>query len=118
MKRSSILFAASLAAFTSITAVAQDYPAKPSPSWSHTRQAATTTCAPASSPCRCRKRSASRSSPTTVRAPAATSVTALVSRAPPDGYTLGIGAMGPLAVNSALYPNMGFDPEKDLVPVI
>jgi tripartite-type tricarboxylate transporter receptor subunit TctC len=43
---------------------------------------------------------------------------ALVARAAPDGYTLGIGAMGPLAVNSALYPTMGFDPEKDFVPVI
>jgi tripartite-type tricarboxylate transporter receptor subunit TctC len=43
---------------------------------------------------------------------------ALVARAAPDGYTLGIGAMGPLAVNSALYPNMGFDPQKDFVPVI
>ena len=43
---------------------------------------------------------------------------ALVARAPGDGYTLGIGAMGPLAVNSALYPNLGFDPQKDFVPVI
>jgi tripartite-type tricarboxylate transporter receptor subunit TctC len=34
---------------------------------------------------------------------------AAVAKASPDGYTLGIGAMGPLAVNGALYPTMGFD---------
>jgi len=34
---------------------------------------------------------------------------AAVAKAAPDGYTLGIGAMGPLAVNGALYPEMGFD---------
>ena len=33
-----------------------------------------------------------------------------VARAKPDGYTLGIGAMGPLAVNPALFPKMTFDP--------
>jgi tripartite-type tricarboxylate transporter receptor subunit TctC len=41
-----------------------------------------------------------------------------VSRATPDGYTLGIGAMGPLTVNPALFPKMTFDPAKDLVPVV
>ena len=42
---------------------------------------------------------------------------ATVARAAPDGYTIGIGAMGPLAVNPALFPNMGFDP-KDFVPIV
>ena len=42
---------------------------------------------------------------------------ATVARAAPDGYTLGIGAMGPLAVNPALFPNMGFDP-KDFTPIV
>jgi tripartite-type tricarboxylate transporter receptor subunit TctC len=42
---------------------------------------------------------------------------ALVARSSPDGYTLGIGAMGPLAVNSALYPSLGFEP-KDFVPIV
>lgn len=42
---------------------------------------------------------------------------ATLARAAPDGYTIGIGAMGPLAVNSALFPNMGFDP-KDFVPIV
>ena len=41
-----------------------------------------------------------------------------VARAKPDGYTLGIGAMGPLAVNPALFPKMTFDPSKDFVPVV
>jgi tripartite-type tricarboxylate transporter receptor subunit TctC len=41
-----------------------------------------------------------------------------VSRAAPDGYTLGIGAMGPLTVNPSLFPKMTFDPAKDLVPVV
>lgn len=42
----------------------------------------------------------------------------LVARAQPDGYTLGIGAMGPMTVNPALFPKMSFDPAKDLVPVV
>jgi tripartite-type tricarboxylate transporter receptor subunit TctC len=41
-----------------------------------------------------------------------------VARAPADGYTLGVGAMGPLTVNPALFPKMTFDPAKDFVPVV
>ncbi|HKW82932.1 MAG TPA: tripartite tricarboxylate transporter substrate binding protein [Burkholderiaceae bacterium] len=41
-----------------------------------------------------------------------------VARAAPDGYTLGIGAMGPLTVNPSLFPKMNFDPAKDFVPVV
>jgi len=41
-----------------------------------------------------------------------------VARAAGDGYTLGIGAMGPLAVNAALFPKMSFDPVRDFVPVL
>lgn len=41
-----------------------------------------------------------------------------VARAVADGYTLGIGAMGPLAVNPALFPKMNFDPVRDFVPVV
>jgi tripartite-type tricarboxylate transporter receptor subunit TctC len=40
-----------------------------------------------------------------------------VSRAAPDGYTLGIGAMGALAVNPTLFPKVNFNP-KDFVPVV
>ena len=40
-----------------------------------------------------------------------------VARATPDGYTLGIGAMGPMTVNPSLFPKMTFDPAKDLIPI-
>jgi len=42
---------------------------------------------------------------------------AAVAKAAPDGYTLGIGAMGPLAVNHALYPDMSFD-AKSFEPIV
>jgi len=42
----------------------------------------------------------------------------IVARAPGDGYTLGIGAMGPMTVNPSLFPKMPFDPAKDLIPVV
>jgi tripartite-type tricarboxylate transporter receptor subunit TctC len=41
-----------------------------------------------------------------------------VARATPDGYTLGIGTLGPLAVNAALFPKMTFDPARDFVPIV
>jgi len=41
----------------------------------------------------------------------------LVAKAAPDGYTVGIGAAGALAVNISLYASMPFSPEKDLAPV-
>ena len=41
----------------------------------------------------------------------------LVAKAPPDGYTIGVGAAGALAVNLSLYPKMPFDPLKDFAPV-
>lgn len=41
----------------------------------------------------------------------------IVAKAPPDGYTVGLGAAGALAVNISLYPRMPFDPVKDFAPV-
>lgn len=41
----------------------------------------------------------------------------IVAKAPPDGYTIGVGAAGALAVNISLYPRMPFDPVKDFAPV-
>lgn len=41
----------------------------------------------------------------------------VVAKAAPDGYTLGIGAAGALAVNPSLYPSMPYDPVRDLVAV-
>jgi len=41
----------------------------------------------------------------------------LVSKAKPDGYTLLMGSVGPLAVNASLYKRMAFDNLKDLTPI-
>lgn len=41
----------------------------------------------------------------------------MLTRATPDGYTIGMGSFGPLAVNPSLYPKLGFDP-KTLIPII
>jgi tripartite-type tricarboxylate transporter receptor subunit TctC len=41
-----------------------------------------------------------------------------VARATPDGYTLGIGTLGPLAVNASIFPKMTFDPARDFVPIM
>jgi tripartite-type tricarboxylate transporter receptor subunit TctC len=41
----------------------------------------------------------------------------MVAKAAPDGYTIGLGAAGALAVNVSLYSRMPFDPVKDLTPV-
>jgi tripartite-type tricarboxylate transporter receptor subunit TctC len=40
-----------------------------------------------------------------------------VAKATPDGYTLGLGGTGTLAVDPTLYPNVGYDPRKDFAPV-
>ena len=41
----------------------------------------------------------------------------LVAKAKPDGYTLFMGSVGPLAVNASLYKSMPFDNIKDFAPV-
>ena len=43
--------------------------------------------------------------------------TAQVARTAPDGYTLAMVSVGTMAINPAMYRNMGFDPEKDLAPI-
>ncbi len=40
-----------------------------------------------------------------------------VAKSPPDGHTLVIGALGPLAMNPALYPKTPFDPVQDFAAV-
>ena len=40
-----------------------------------------------------------------------------VAKSAPDGYTLGLGGTGTLAVDPTLYPNAGYDPRKDFAPV-
>jgi tripartite-type tricarboxylate transporter receptor subunit TctC len=41
----------------------------------------------------------------------------VVAKAAPDGHTIGLAAAGALSSNVSLYPNMPFNPEKDLAPV-
>jgi tripartite-type tricarboxylate transporter receptor subunit TctC len=40
-----------------------------------------------------------------------------VAKADPDGYTLGLGGTGTLAIDPTLYGNVGYDPRKDFAPV-
>src|SRR6516165_3284074 len=39
------------------------------------------------------------------------------TKAAPDGYTLVMGSTGPMAANTTLYRDLGYDPEKDLEPI-
>ena len=41
-----------------------------------------------------------------------------VVRAVPDGYTLIVGSVGPIAVNPTLYPKLAYNPLTDLVPIV
>jgi len=40
-----------------------------------------------------------------------------VAKATPDGYTLGLGGTGTLAIDPTLYSKSGYDPRKDFAPV-
>ena len=40
-----------------------------------------------------------------------------VVKSPKDGYTIGIGARGPLAINGFLVDGMPYDPVKDVAPI-
>jgi len=40
-----------------------------------------------------------------------------VLKSPKDGYTIGIGARGPLAINGFLVDSMPYDPVKDVAPI-
>jgi tripartite-type tricarboxylate transporter receptor subunit TctC len=43
--------------------------------------------------------------------------TAVAAGATPDGYTLLLGSVGPLAVHQFTYSTLAFDPEKNFVPI-
>ncbi len=40
-----------------------------------------------------------------------------VSRQPPDGYTLLVGATGQMSIAAAIYPQLGYHPTKSFVPL-
>ena len=44
--------------------------------------------------------------------------TEALARSNPDGYTLGIGTSGTHTMNPGLFPNLGYDPDKDFEPII
>jgi tripartite-type tricarboxylate transporter receptor subunit TctC len=44
--------------------------------------------------------------------------TEAMAKAASDGYTVGMATPGPVTVGRSLYPNLAYDPERDLVPVI
>jgi tripartite-type tricarboxylate transporter receptor subunit TctC len=44
--------------------------------------------------------------------------TEFISRAAPDGYTIGMGNFAPMAVNKTLFGNLRYDPEADLTPIV
>lgn len=41
-----------------------------------------------------------------------------IAKATPDGYTIGLSTIGPLAVNPSLLPNVPYDTLKDFAPVM
>lgn len=44
--------------------------------------------------------------------------TEMVVRAQPDGYTLIVNSVGPIAVNPTLYPKLAYNPLTELVPIV
>ena len=43
---------------------------------------------------------------------------AYVARAPADGYVLGVATSGPVVIGKRLFPNITYDPKKDLIPLV
>ncbi len=41
----------------------------------------------------------------------------LAAKSPPDGYTLVLGTIGPIAINPSLLSKMPYDPVRDLAPI-
>ncbi|RYY83032.1 MAG: tripartite tricarboxylate transporter substrate binding protein [Comamonadaceae bacterium] len=42
---------------------------------------------------------------------------AALAQSAPDGYTLAVGAAGPMAVNPSLYEKLPYDPQRDFAPI-
>ncbi|MDB5848345.1 MAG: hypothetical protein JWP29_2097, partial [Rhodoferax sp.] len=43
---------------------------------------------------------------------------AYVAKAPADGYVLGVATSGPIVIGKRLFPNISYEPRKDLVPLV
>jgi len=43
--------------------------------------------------------------------------TDVIAKSAPDGHTIGIAAPGPVSIGRRLFPQLPYDPERDLVPV-
>lgn len=43
--------------------------------------------------------------------------TDMVAKAPPDGYTILLGTIGPIAINPHLYKKLSYDVERDFAPI-
>ena len=43
--------------------------------------------------------------------------TEIAAKSPPDGYTLLVGNVSPVAINANIYRKLGYDPVRDLVPI-
>jgi tripartite-type tricarboxylate transporter receptor subunit TctC len=43
--------------------------------------------------------------------------TDVIAKADPDGYTIGLSIVGPLALNKLLFQKLPYDPAKDLAPI-
>src|SRR5689334_1884777 len=43
--------------------------------------------------------------------------TSVAAKATPDGYSLVMSTVGPLAANRTLYKSLGYDPDKDFTPI-
>ena len=41
----------------------------------------------------------------------------IAAKSPPDGYTILLGINGPMAISPSVYPQLGYDPLKDLAPI-
>ncbi|HYH42744.1 MAG TPA: tripartite tricarboxylate transporter substrate-binding protein [Burkholderiales bacterium] len=44
--------------------------------------------------------------------------TNMMAKAPPDGYTIGYGTIGPIAIQRSLQRNLPYDADRDLKPVV
>lgn len=43
--------------------------------------------------------------------------TEVAAKSPPDGYTLVVGNVSPVAINANIYRKIGYDPQRDLTPI-